>query len=231
MHESTMASPEPATLQRVRKLLALANSPNPHEAAAAAARAQALIETHRLEGWMAAQSEVEKDGDPIEDARDCPLETAKRLRKWKVALASALAQANGCTAYTLEEAEVSSIVLVGRARDRQAVDALCEWLFKSIEWLSATHGEGQSRKWHDAFRIGVVSAVGDRLREANVEARESLDSQALVRVDPLRAAHARALDSFVSERLKLVPGRAIRVQTDAWERGRAASDTLDLPSE
>ena len=37
-----------AALERVRKLLALATSPNPHEAAVAAARAQAL--TARLTG-------------------------------------------------------------------------------------------------------------------------------------------------------------------------------------
>ena len=129
-----------------------------------------MIERHRLEGWLAAEEQVREDPDPIEDDRDAPLETAKRLRKWKVILAVTLADANGCVAYTLAGAPKSSIVLVGRSRDREVVRALWSWLVKQIEWLSATHGEGHGRKWHDACRIGVVSAVSVRLKEALVQA-------------------------------------------------------------
>ena len=224
-----MGSTPPAALARVRKLLALATSPNPHEAAAAAARAQALIETHRLERWLAAEEEVREDADPIVDARDEPLETAKRLRKWKIVLAVTLAQANGCVAYTLTGDPKSSIVLVGRSRDREMVAELWSWLVKQIEWLSATNGEGQGRKWHDAFRIGVVSAVSERLKEAVQSAHQELDSTALARVDPAMVAHSEALDRFVSERLRLGRGRNIRVDAEAWEQGHAAADALKLP--
>ena len=44
-----MSSPHGALLARVQKLLALASSQNVHEAASAAAMAQALIERHRLD--------------------------------------------------------------------------------------------------------------------------------------------------------------------------------------
>ncbi|MCX4247635.1 DUF2786 domain-containing protein [Paraliomyxa miuraensis] len=213
----------------MRKLLALATSPNPHEAALAAARAQALIEAHRLQEWLDAEQRVHEDPDPIVDARDEPLEVSRRLRKWKVVLASTLAEANDCIAYTLEQGQERAIVLVGRLRDRAAVIELWTWLVKRIEWLSATHGAGRSRQWHEAFRIGVVDAVAERLRHGSDEARHELSSTALVKVEPLRAAHREALQRFASERLGLSSGRGISVDAHAWARGRAAADDVELP--
>lgn len=216
-------------MDKVRKLLALATSPNPHEAAAAAARAQALIETHRLQAWIDADRAAVEDPDPIVDARDQPLVVARRIRRWKTALAVVLGQANGCVAYTLDSGKESAIVLVGRARDRAAVTELWSWLVQRIEWLSATHGAGQDKKWHEAFRLGVVDSVAERLSEGAAEARSGLDETALVVVDPARAAHRDALDRFVADNLQLGRGRAVRVDATAWEHGKEASADLELP--
>ena len=223
----SMPSP-PSALARVRKLLALATSPNPHEAALAAARAQALIEAHRLQAWLDAERQEEEDPDPIVDARDEPLELGRRLRKWKVVLAATLAEVNGCTAYTLERGREQAIVLVGRGRDRAAVVELWGWLVKRIEWLSATHGAGRDRQWHEAFRIGVVDAIAERLRQGNEEARAGLGDAALVVVEPAAAAHREALER-VTEGLRLGAGRAVRVDARAWQRGKAAGGDVELP--
>ena len=222
-----MTSPPPA-LARVRKLLALATSPNPHEAALAAARAQALIEAHRLQAWLDAERREEEDPDPIVDAQGEPLEAGRRIRKWKVVLASTLAEANGCMAYTRDRGSEQAIVLVGRGRDRAAVVELWGWLVRRIEWLSATHGAGRHRQWHEAFRIGVVDAIAARLREGNDEARAELDATALVVVEPAAAAHSEALDR-VAEGLGLGAGRALRVDARAWQRGKAAGEDVELP--
>jgi hypothetical protein len=222
-----MTSPPPA-LARVRKLLALATSPNPHEAALAAARAQALIEAHRLQAWLEAERREEEDPDPIVDAQGEPLEVGRRIRKWKVVLASTLAEANGCMAYTRGRGKEQAIVLVGRGRDRAAVVELWGWLVRRIEWLSATHGTGRDRQWHEAFRIGVVDAIAERLRAGNEEARAELDATALVVVEPAAAAHREALDR-VAEGLGLGAGRAVRVDARAWQRGKAAGGDVDLP--
>lgn len=211
-------------LDRVRKLLALATSPNVHEAAAAAARAQRLIAEHRLDQWLAAEA----DPDPIVDAADEPLEVGRRARKWKVALACALAELNGCVAYTAARGGEERIVLVGRARDRAAVRALWDGLVKRIEWLSATHGPRRDRAWHEAFRIGAVDAVVERLRGVGEEVRAE-HPEGLVRIDAAAEGHRIALDRFVAERLRLGKGRSIRVDARAWEKGRAAGGDLDLP--
>jgi len=226
---STSSGSAPAALDKVRKLLALATSPNPHEAALAASRAQALIENHRLQAWMDADRAVEQDPDPIVDARDDPLAVGRRIRRWKTALAVVLGQANGCVAYTLDRGKESAIVLVGRGRDRAAVAELWGWLVQRIEWLSATHGAGKNKKWHEAFRLGVVDSVAERLAEGAAQARSGLDDKALVVVDPARAAHRDALDRFVSDNLQLGRGKALRVDAAAWEHGKDASADLDLP--
>lgn len=219
----------PPALARVRKLLALATSSNPHEAAVAAAHAQALIEAHRLERWLAAERATAEDADPIVDARDTPLVRARRLRKWKVALAVMLAEHNDCTAYTLDAGREQQVVLIGRQRDRDAVAELWSWLSTRIEWLSATHGAGKPHAWHEAFRIGVVDAVAERLDAASADARATLDTAALVVVDPARAAHREALERFVAERLGPGKSRALRVDAAAWRKGRRAASDLDLP--
>lgn len=209
-----------SVLDRVRKLLALAESPNVFEAAAAAARAQALIATHRLEGLLAQEA-----AEPILDARDSPLESGKRLRKWKIALAATLAEANGCVAYTLEGPREDAIVLVGRETDREAVRALYGWLVKAIGWLSATEGAGRSRDWHEAFRIGAVDAIAERLREVPAAPAEGA---ALVRAEAALAERRAALDAYVAAHLRLGPGRGLRVRADAYEAGRRKGRELPL---
>ncbi|MCO4745809.1 MAG: DUF2786 domain-containing protein [Proteobacteria bacterium] len=209
---------------RLEKLLALAASSNVHEAAAAAERAQRLIAEHRLEAWVR-QTEV----DPIEDARDTPLDSAKRPRRWKSVLASALAEANGCAAYTLKGPDQSHIVLVGRRSDREAVRAVWDWLVKRIEWLSASHGGGKGKKWHDAFRIGAVATIAERLSAADDEAYAAIEGAALVRVDHSMQAHRDALQDFVHAKLGLRSGRQIHVQPDAYAAGRVSARDLELP--
>lgn len=210
-------------VDRVRKLLALASSPNVHEAAAAAARAQALVARHRLEGLLAAEAE-----SPITDGSEAPLERARKVRKWRVVLASALAEANGCAAYVAEVPDGQEIRLAGRAPDREAARALWDWLTERIQWSSATEGAGRSRAWHDAFRIGAVDAVAARLAAGEAELRAALPAEALVRVEPAVAARRAAVDRFLAERLRLGKGRSIRVEARAFAAGRAAGAALPL---
>lgn len=216
-------------LDRVRKLLALATSPDVHEAATAAAQAQALITRHRLEQWLDAERDAADDPDPIADATDTPLEVARKLRPWKVALACALADVNGCVAYTLDRGDTQAIALVGRARDRAAVETLWAWAVKRVEWLSATHGEGKSRKWHEAFRVGAVDVLARRLGEAAKGAREASTGAELATIDRASAVHREALDRFVEERLGLRSGRGMRVDASAYARGRRAAEGMGLP--
>ena len=139
-----------AVLDRVRKLLALATSPNVHEAAAAAAAAQALVERHRLEGRLAAHAAVTGS---LTDGREAPLDRARRLRRWKVALATGLADANGCLAYTAEDARTGETLLLVLGRG----EAL--HLAEVRVVLPALHGAVGAVVW--AGLRGVVARVLD----------------------------------------------------------------------
>ncbi len=211
-------------IARVRKLLALANSPNVHEAAAAAAAAQALIERHRLGRLLEAEAD-----DPITGGRDTPLDVAKRPRRWKQVLASSLASANGCVAYSAEVGRETHLLLAGRASDRTAVAALWEWLVSRIEWLSATHGAGRNRAWHEAFRIGAAEVIVARLHESRAVEQAALGEAALVRVLPALAARAAAVSEFVDAHLRLAAGRVLQVDARGLASGRAAGVGVALP--
>ncbi|MEZ4238051.1 MAG: DUF2786 domain-containing protein [Myxococcota bacterium] len=215
-------------LDRVKKLLALAGSPNVHEAALAAARAQALITRHRLEDALRAEAEAEAEAAAVSDGADVPLEAARKLRKWRLVLATALAEHNGCVAYTVDLGHEQQIRLAGHDADREAVRVLWDWLVERVQWASATAASERprSRAWHDAFRIGAVEAVIERLR-AGPEA--DLDAAALVVAERALARRAEAVERFVAERLGLKPGRGIRIDRRAYAAGRRAGQTLPLP--
>lgn len=211
-------------LARVRRLLALAGSPNVHEAAAAAAAAQTLIARHRLEALLASE-----EAEPVTDGRDAPLESARRLRRWKVALAGGLADTNGCMAYTAVQGDRTLLLLAGRAEDRAAVSAIWEWLVQRLELLSATHGTDHPRRWHEAFRIGAAETIVARLAAADGAEQGALPPAALVLVEPALAARAAAVDAFAERHLHLRRGRSMRVDGRALARGREAGATLALP--
>jgi hypothetical protein len=217
-------------LDRVRKLLALAGSPNVHEAALAAARAQALIEEHRLHAALAAEEAAE--AEPVDSGAGAPLEVTRRPRKWKGVLAARLAEVNGCVAYTVVDGREERLLLAGRADDRAAVAAIWDWLVQRLEWASATEGAGRDRAWHEAFRVGAAEVVARRLAEARQAARDGLaqgaGAAALAVVDARLTTRQAAVDRFVAERLRLKPGRGMSLDARALAAGRAAGARLPL---
>jgi hypothetical protein len=226
-----MARDPEALLARVQKLLALATSPNIHEAAAAAARAQALIEAHHLEDLLAAAERDVAEARSIDDGRAAPLEVGKRLRRWKVVLATVLAEYNACVAFTEDRGRETALCLAGRAADREVTAALYAWLVVRIEWLSATHGAGRDRRWHEAFRIGAAEVIAHRL--AHPVSSDVVDGApdattsgaALVKAD--RAARQDAVDRFVAATMKLDKGRSFSVDAHGYKRGRAIGAAVD----
>jgi hypothetical protein len=226
-----MARDTAALLARVQKLLALATSNNVHEAAAAAARAQALIEAHQLEGLLAQDA---RDVVDIGDGRDAPLEVGRRLRRWKVVLATVLGEHNGCVAWTEDRGDDTALCLAGRVADREVTAALYAWLVVRIEWLSATHGAGRDRRWHEAFRVGAAEAIAARLAESPTDAHANDNdtddaSTALVKAD--RQRRRDAVDRYVAEHLRLGRGRGFAVDAHGYRRGQkvgadVAVDTL-----
>jgi len=110
------------------------------------------------------------------------------------------------------------------------VAELWGWLVTRLEWLSATHGAGRSRAWHEAFRIGAAEVVAARLAGARAEVAASFSPAALVRIEPERAARAAAVEAFAERHLRLGPGRTMRVDGRGLAQGRAAGAAMKLRS-
>lgn len=218
-----------ALLSKITKLLSLATSSNVHEAASAAAQAQRLIDLHQLEELLAARSQ---DVDPITTGQDAPLESVARPRTWRMVLASGLAGANSCIAYQWVQGDLTHLCVVGRHQDRLLVASLFQGLARKLEWLSATHGAGKNRAWHDAFRIGAAETVVARLHEdaspaAVGDAAAAPSQHALVLKD--RASRRIQVEEFAQQHLSLGKGRGLRVDLHGFHAGQRAAASLPLP--
>ena len=223
-----MTASAAALLDRVRKLLALAESPNVHEAASAAALAQTLIDKHRLQALLEADRAEATATEALDDGRDSPLETGRRVRTWKTVLASGLARLNGCVAYTTGRKKTAQLLVAGRPEDRAAVLEIWTWLVHRIELLSATLGPGQDRSWHDAFRIGAAEEILDRMAASQHAVHQEVEPTALVSVKEGLARRNAAVQRYAEQTLRLKPGRALRVDADGYARGKAAGATVKL---
>lgn len=165
-------------MDKVRKLLELANSDNEHEAAAAAARAQAIMDRYQIETAMlgaAIESEdeaiVDFESDPLEDA-DGKTPTALA---WRSTLVHALVKANACQMYTWADRSTSQRQLyhvVGRPSDVAIVRYLFAYCSREIDRL-AKQKKGHGRSWILAYRLGCAQAV----RQAIEREKEALRSQ------------------------------------------------------
>ncbi len=178
-------------LDRVRKLLRLAQSDNLHEAGNAAAAALGLLDRHRIDGAIRARllagdsglgdSELGDPAERIVDGRGNPLDSSKRLRKWKIFLAAGLAPLNDCRVYTQKsaaQAKLVELVTVGRQNDMDALRIVYEFLVTTIEMLTRSHGQQEDRQWRDSFRLGAADTLVQRLLRQRAELTEALLTQA-----------------------------------------------------
>ncbi|MBV9485344.1 MAG: DUF2786 domain-containing protein [Frankiaceae bacterium] len=165
-------------LERVRKLLAVAEHPNTPvaEADAAAQAAERLIAKYAIDEALleagAARHAVPEVRTLVVEA---PYASAKTV------LVGAVARAYGVRAITLGGGELTRMSLVGFATDLTAV----EMLYTSLLLQATTSLRRQAetgRAFRRAFLIGFAAEVSDRLRTAHEEAVAETDvaSTALV---------------------------------------------------
>lgn len=219
-------------IDRVRKLLRLAKSDNPNEAENAAARAQEYIERYRLEA-----GELEESESKFGVFSD-PLFVGKRIADWRIALATAIAEPNGCEILIWdqdpdENGDYSTDLLVaGPRRDCQVVHYLYGYLTKETERVTRREGAGRDRLWRDSFRSGLITRIRDRLMDAVEKARAeaaqvstALVIQRRTQIDDVRNWLEDELEPEGTEWKKR------DVDIDAAWQGHEAGDTVRLPEE
>lgn len=162
-------------IERIQKLLALSTSSNPHEAALAAAKAQALLFRHNLSMATVQAGMSGSGGSPyVVDRYDLGGST-----NWRRMLLGAVARNNFCRAVWYRGTR--DVGIVGEPHNIAAVQYLYEFLMREIRRLAdraweeggyARRGE-RERTWKRSFYFGAVQTVSERLaaqREADARA-------------------------------------------------------------
>lgn len=208
-------------IDKIRKLLRLAQSANVHEAAAAAAKAQELLAKYNL-----AQENVSLEDEGLEAQRIFK-KTRQRLENWAHILARGSADAFDCRYYHNEGA--GETVFVGVGVDPEICGWMYGYLYKALLRLASAHLRSSScnrlrsnkskKAARDSFLRGAVSVIISRLVEQKHETPVTCD--ALV-VSKKRAIEA-ALPEMSSRPMKLG-----KVRNQDWYGGAQAANSVPL---
>ncbi len=218
-------------IEKVRKLMALSKSDNQHEANAAAAKAEQLLQEYRL-----SEAEIEPI-EVIEQASEGePLDAMKQLPLWKSILANGLCGLHGCKPWVDRTGKTirNRIRVVGRPSDIASVRYLYAWLTSTIDRLALHAGSGKGRSWSNAFRVGCVTGVLAAMKIANTEARAQVTSTALVKIDRRAVDAEREMRRITSGLRMMNRSSGRRYHGDAYRAGETAGRNIhtgaNLPS-
>lgn len=229
-------------LEKAAKLLRLATSTNPHEAALAASRAQEIMDRFKLsaDAVSGAGGEV-RSNEPIKDFADDRMDAGSKLDRWRGQLAMAVCAVNQCQCYRSHKGGGVGLSLIGRASDVSTVRYLYSWLTREIERLAARDCAGYGRTYWNNYRIGAVETITRRLRESakatveavKAEALESGGERALIVVEQSALAlqkRAEEVEQWTRANLRLRSGGSYRTTYNgsAREAGRRAGGEVRL---
>ena len=209
-------------IQRVKKLLALSQSSNPNEAAAAMAAAQNLIRKHQLEvaDLESQTGEVKEKPQAFENE---PILSGKKVPLWKQRLFIILSSANGCKPIkTGQKFGEKHLYLVGRSSDVETVRYLFAFCVSEIVRLSRKECKGRLSKYRDDWFHGVVSGIKEQ-----IDAPDPVQTRALVVVDK-RRNEADKLASQLYEFGKKNKIQKVFTDESAMQAGKSAGRNMDV---
>jgi hypothetical protein len=154
-------------IEKIRKLLSLSTSDNEHEAAAAVAKAQALLSKYNLE--MADIPNLEsKSGKAAEKAKT---RTRQRLERWAYNLARVTADAFDCDYYHSGDGHT---VFIGVGVDHDVCAWTYTYLYRTLLRMGSTYLRTKCRRLRsnrskkmarESYLRGVVHTINQRLQE------------------------------------------------------------------
>lgn len=154
-------------IDKIRKLLRLSHSQNPHEAALAAKKVQQMLSQYNLTLEGVADGEIGGGGGR---AWQTTSKTRKKLEGWAHVLA-------GRTAYTFDcryfhNPDSGETVFVGVGADPEVCGWMYGYLYKSLLRLASKHMRGPARRLRTAkskrdaresFLFGAVDTIAYRM--------------------------------------------------------------------
>ena len=238
-------------VDRITKLLALATSPNEHEAAAAAAKAQEILTEHNLR-LEDIKTEHKSPDIPIQQVE---IDSSGRRFYWKGSIANALANANFCTMWWLG----GRVIIVGRNHNVAIVKSLYDYLTNTVKRLAAQGVEAEKqayvmylaefvvmgikpsvaepnwRTWKYSFITGCTKRLAERIEEQTRRMNaEGIPNTAVTGL-ACRMAHEREQEAISLWRreqgisvTRRKSGSKARVTRDGYTAGQRAGDSISL---
>lgn len=189
-------------IEKIRKLLALANSSNEHEAALAAAHAQRLLSEHNL-----AMADIEAERNP-QSADKVEAQVSKILPKWVRHLSAGICSAFDCQA--IHHPVQGKMTFIGVGADVQIAAYTFAYLDKTIRRLCSNYMKhnvssnipNRHRELkRQSYYLGAVSTINSRLQEqktitpttpgALVPVKEGLIKKTMAEMGPIRTVRSR----------------------------------------
>jgi len=218
---------------RVQKLLALATSPNEHEAASAAAKAHALLAEHNLSLSEVASSNSDTD-TPVGTVESTTVHgTPYERRMW-----SQVAKLNFCS-YFYTRTYKGKILhnVVGNQANSLVACAMATYLMDTVLRLSkeARAERDESMRWRDAFRKGCADTITHRIMERIKELRSGEDATKSIsnpgNLPALYDDQNKAVQAYLAKNhpnLTTAKSREGRADASAYRSGSQAGSTVSL---
>jgi len=234
---------------KVRKLLAMGNdkASTPEESAAFLAKAQRIIDEHKLDvsSFDYDENQEREDAEPIVDfGYEDPLDNVKygQYREtWTRRLAAIVSHHNQCRTVYITQFDKSVVIkIIGRPSDVQTVRYMYGFFKRQVEDLSAEACRGHSSAFRGQFCMGVLDTLYGKLNRdrqdmfAEKRKEHAANSMALIRVNTAivkMEKRALAVEAFVKDSMKnLRNGRAYHAKTYTGGRtaGQKAGEKIRL---
>lgn len=205
-------------IERVRKLLALSNSSNEHEAALAAAHAQRLLSEHNL---AMSELEVQEEG-----AGEVELVVAKTVPKWLSSLFATVANAFDCFPIVTTSHSQSRLRFIGVGEDPAVAACTLSYLIKELRRLASGYlhclelqdqrlSNLNRQRVRTSYLLGAVQGVRVALHQQ--KAQTPTTSKALV---PVKDALIKQYREDHFGELRTRRSRSSTVVSAAYQQGR-----------
>lgn len=210
-------------IEKIKKLLALANSSNEHEAALAAGHAQRLLAEHNL-----AMADIEAANRP-EQADRVETVVSKTLPKWMRHLSAGVSSAFDCQA--IHHPASGKMTFIGVGADVEIAAYTFTYLDRTVRKLCSgymkQHACGTMANRHrelmrQSYYLGAVSTITTRLREQKVSTPVTTGALVPVKEGLIR----RAMNEIGN--LRTMHSRRSYVNGDAYSRGQADGGRIGI---
>ena len=205
-----------AVIEKIKKLLALANSSNEHEAALAAGHAQRLLAEHNL-----AMADIDAAHKP-DKADKIETTVPKTLPKWLRYLSAGVSTAFDCQ--TVHYPSTGKMVFIGVGADVEIASYTFSYLNRVVRNLCSSYMRhhvsdriiGRNRElMKQSYLLGAASTITGRLREQKIQT--PVTTGALV---PVKEGLIKQAMSEIGN-LRTVRSRKSYINADAYGKGQA----------